>query len=146
MSVPDPDNENTYLESVIPSDHAAARVPKALIIKELEDHRFGEREVFAIKLALEEALANAVNHGNQGDSTKTVTVRYAVSDEKAAIIVRDEGPGFSPDEVPDPTHPDRLSIPNGRGIMLIKAYMDVVEYRDQGREVYFVKSRDKGCC
>ncbi|MGB0716775.1 MAG: ATP-binding protein, partial [Phycisphaerae bacterium] len=76
MSVADPDNENTFLESVIQSDHGAGRVPKEAIIKELEAHHFGERDIFAIKLALEEALANAVNHGNRGDSTKTITVRY----------------------------------------------------------------------
>ncbi|MHC5109038.1 MAG: ATP-binding protein [Planctomycetota bacterium] len=141
MTDVDPDNEATYRVCEIKSDHREVRVPKAEILKELQAHHFGDKEIFAIKLALEEALANAVNHGNQGDSSKRIIVRYAVNSERAVMIVRDEGVGFSPDEVPDPTQPDRLSIPSGRGIMLIRAYMDEVEYRDEGREVYFVKLR-----
>jgi serine/threonine-protein kinase RsbW len=70
-----------------------------------------------------------------------VTVRYSVTEEKAVISVRDEGGGFLPEDVPDCTSPERLPLPNGRGIMLMRAYMDEVCFRDQGREVCFVKRR-----
>ena len=90
---------------------------------------------------MEEAFTNAIKHGNRCDASKTVTVRYAVNMEMVAIIVRDEGNGFIPDDVPDPTSPDRLPVPSGRGIMLLRAYMDKVEYRDHGRELYFMKRR-----
>ena len=137
----DPDNESTFHVCVVKSDLKACRVPKDRILRELEKHQFSEEATFAVKLALEEALCNAVKHGNQGDPGKSVTVRYAVTAEKAVVLVRDEGEGFEPDSVPDPTTDDRLAMPNGRGIMLIAAYMDEVAYRDNGREVYFMKRR-----
>lgn len=141
MTHADPSNEATFQVCVIGSDLEQTEVPKKLILEELERHRFDESAIFAMKLAMEEALTNAVKHGNCFDSSKPVTVRYAVSDTMAAVIVRDEGCGFVPGEVPDPTAPERLPLPNGRGIMLLRAYMDCVEYRDQGREVYFAKRR-----
>ena len=141
MTKVDPNNEETFKVCVISSDLREAGVAKQAVLKDLERHRFCEEATFAVKLALEEALTNAIKHGNQNDPSKPVTVRFAVTDEKAVIIVRDEGPGFEPDETPDPTTPDRLPLPDGRGIMLIRAYMDEVRYRDQGREVYIVKRR-----
>jgi serine/threonine-protein kinase RsbW len=141
MAEVDPDNEATYKVCVIKSALGQARIPKRAILKELRRCKFCEQAIFAVKLALEEALINAVMHGNRGDSSKTVTVRYAVNTEQAVILVRDEGGGFAPDEIPDPTTPDRLRLPNGRGIMLMRAYMDDVRFRDNGREVRFMKRR-----
>ena len=137
----DPDNEATYEVSVVPSDPKQISKPKRAILKELEGSGFCGDAVFAIKLALEEALTNALKHGNQGDPSKRITIRYAVTPDKVVIIVGDEGEGFDEGKVPDPTQPHRLPIPNGRGIMLMRAYMDEVEYRDEGREVRFVKYR-----
>jgi serine/threonine-protein kinase RsbW len=141
MSTADPDNEATFHVCVINSDQRETDIPKRAILDELRLHRFSEEAQFGVKLALEEALTNAVKHGNLCDATKQITVKYAVNDEKAAIIVRDEGGGFIPEKVPDPTTPDRLPHPNGRGIMLMRAYMDEVVFRDKGREVYFIKRR-----
>ncbi len=137
----DPDNEATFKVCVIPSEQRATAAPKEAIMQEVEACGFGPDAIFRIKLALEEALTNAVKHGNRCDPNKQVVIRYAVNDTKAVVIIRDEGQGFDPDCVPDPTSPERLPLPNGRGIMLMKAYMDEVEYRDCGREVYFVKKR-----
>lgn len=141
MTKVDPDNEATFHVCTIPSDLCAVDQLKKKVFADLVRHHFSEKAQFGIKLALEEALTNAVKHGNQHDPDKKITVRYAVNEEKIAIIIRDEGSGFVPDEVPDPTSPERLSAPCGRGIMLIRAYMDVVEFRDDGRELYFVKHR-----
>lgn len=141
MGKVDPDNEATFEVCVIPSDLRETHIPKEAILGELDRCRFGEQAIFGVKLALEEALTNAVKHGNECDPGKPVTVRYAVSDEKVVIVVRDEGCGFEPEKTPDPTAPDRLPLPNGRGIMLIRAYMDEVHYRDDGREIYFMKRR-----
>jgi len=137
----DPDNEGTFCECVVKNDLRAILVPKDAIMAELERCQFPESDIFAVKLALEEALTNAVKHGNQNDPDKKITVRYAVTSEKAVVVVRDEGGGFLPEAVPDCTLPERLPIPNGRGIMLIRTYMDKVCYRDRGREVYFLKRR-----
>jgi len=142
MAKVDPDNEATFEVCVIPSDLRETRIPKGAILEQLQRHRFSAHAIFGIKLALEEALTNAVKHGNRCDPAKPVTVRYAVTDEKIVVIVRDEGCGFEPDKTPDPTVPERLPLPNGRGIMLIRAYMDEVYYRDHGREIYFMKRRD----
>lgn len=141
MTHVDPDNETTFHVCVIKSDQRETEIPKKAILEELKHCRFCEATQFAIKLALEEALTNAVKHGNAGDPTKEVTVRYAVTPDKVVIIVRDEGGGFIPDDIPDPTTAERLPLPQGRGIMLMRAYMDEVVFRDHGREVYFVKHR-----
>jgi len=141
MTAVNPDNEATFTVCVVKSDLRETCAPKQAIITELERCRYSDDAVFAVQLALEEALANAVKHGNRNDAAKSITVRYAVNEDKAVVVVRDEGGGFLPDDVPDCTSPDRLPLPNGRGIMLIRAYMDEVCYRDRGREVYFVKRR-----
>ena len=141
MSKVDPDKEATFHVSVIKSDQREAEKPKQAILRQLKRCRFSEEAMFAVKLALEEALANAVKHGNKRDVAKQITIRYAVTSEKAVIIIRDEGQGFTPDAIPDPTAPERLPLPTGRGIMLMRAYMDEVAYRDQGREVYLMKRR-----
>jgi len=135
------DNEAAFTTCVIRTDLRETQIPKDAILAELNRHAYSEDSIFAIKLALEEALTNAVKHGNQNDVDKRVTVRFAVTPNEVKVIVRDEGPGFIPENVPDCTCADRLSVPSGRGIMLIRAYMDEVCYRDQGRELYFTKKR-----
>ena len=139
MSEPDPDNEASFNVCVIPCDRRETSKPKEAIMRELSACKFSEDEIFAVKLALEEALANAIKHGCCNDRSRKITIRYAVSPAKAVIIVRDEGCGFSPSAIPDPTTPEHLPKPDGRGILLIKAYTDEVTFRDQGREVRFVK-------
>lgn len=143
MSDVDPQNEATYCECRFPSCLESVPATQEDILRRATECGFSATEVFAIKLALEEALTNAVKHGNACDPGKQVTVRYAVTPDTLVVIVRDEGPGFTPAEVPDPTTPERLGVPSGRGIMLLRAYMDEVEYRDQGREVRFAKHRAK---
>lgn len=144
MAAVDPDNEATFKVIEIPSTLKATREPQETVLKEAEDCGFCGDTLFAIKLALEEAMSNAVKHGNKCDPAKRVTIRYAVTDERLAVVVADEGGGFSPESVPDPTTRDRLPLPNGRGIMLMRAYMDVVEYRNNGAEVYMMKRKPKG--
>lgn len=139
MTEVDPHNEATFKVCVIQSDMQQAEIVKQAVLQEVERCRFRKEARFAIKLALEEALCNAIKHGNKNDPSKNVTVRYAVTPEMAVVIVRDEGGGFIPDNIPDPTSLDRLPLPDGRGILLLRAYMDKVEFRDRGREVYFMK-------
>ena len=141
MTQVDPDNEATYCVCVIKSEQSETELPKQAILAQLKRYRFSDEALFGIKLALEEALTNAVKHGNGSDPNKKVTVRYAVNADKAVFVIRDEGRGFIPDEIPDPTTADRLALPEGRGIMLIRAYMDELVFRDHGREIYFAKYR-----
>jgi serine/threonine-protein kinase RsbW len=142
MSTVDPTSKHAFQVCVVKSELRETQIPKDRILEELKRRNYSEEAVFGIKLALEEALTNAVKHGNRCDPCKCVTVKYAISDEEAVISVRDEGEGFVPGEIPDCTAPDRLPLPNGRGIMLMRAYMDTVSYREDGREVLFIKRRN----
>ena len=139
MPSPDPSQEGSFRTIRINSTLQEAKLPEAEILSDVRRYGYCEEAEFAIKLALEEAMTNAVRHGNDNDASKQVTVRFDVNAERAIIIVRDEGNGFIPEDVPDPTTDDRLSIPNGRGIMLMRAYVDEIEYRDNGCELYMMK-------
>jgi len=133
-------------EIVVPNDLVSAKKPEQEILEEVSRCGFDESATFAIKLALEEAMTNAVRHGNRSDPSKRVHVWYTVTLERIEILVKDEGPGFVPDLVPDPTLPENIDRPNGRGIMLMKAYLDEVEYCDGGRAVRLVKLKQQSEC
>jgi serine/threonine-protein kinase RsbW len=125
----------------IPSDlEAARRVQEE--IETLVRAAFEEHEAFAIKMAVEEALVNAIKHGNQMDAEKRVRVVYTLGSERFEVRINDEGPGFNPDEVPDPTAPENLERPCGRGLLLIRYYMSSVTFQDNGRTIVMHKSRN----
>jgi len=126
-------------EIVVRNNLAAAKLPEESILREVAAAGYNEEDAFAIKLALEEAMTNAVRHGNRNDPDKKVVVRYSVSPTRTIIVVRDEGGGFVPDRVPDCTLPENIERPCGRGIMLMRAYMTEVAYNDDGNEVVMVK-------
>ena len=127
---------------LIPSDTAEARRVQEQIERLLKIHQFGEREVFGIRLAVEEALVNAIKHGNQMDSSRKVRVAFQVSQEKFEVLIADEGEGFDPCDVPDPTAPENLERPCGRGIMLMRHYMTTVAYNERGNMVSMSKLRN----
>ena len=138
MSVPAPGSHAL----TIPSDMAEARRVQAEIERALQDATtFTEREIFAIKLAVEEALVNAIKHGNQMDRGKKVHVTYHVHADRFEVLITDEGPGFDPEDVPDPTAPENLERPCGRGLLLMRSYMTEVAYHDRGRAVRMAKVR-----
>lgn len=100
----------------------------------LEEHKA------EIEIALREALANAVFHGNKSEADKKVLVRAYCDPSRGLIIaVRDEGAGFDPAAVPDPRSKDRIQLTHGRGIFLMRELMDHVEHRKGGREVVLFK-------
>lgn len=129
-------------QHVIPSDLEAARVLQEAIELAVKPH-FEESEAFAIKMAVEESLVNAIKHGNQMDPSKTVRVEYEVSPEEVRVHITDEGPGFNPEDVPDPTAPENLERPCGRGLLLIRYYMSDVSFCNNGRTIVLVKRRKK---
>lgn len=128
-------------EIVVKNDLVAAKEPERLILTEVEQCGFGENCAFAIKLALEEAVTNAFRHGNSADPSKRIIVRYRITASSIEIEVEDEGPGFDPTVVPDPTLPENIDRPHGRGIMLMRAYLDDVEYQKGGCAVRMVMRR-----
>lgn len=81
-----------------------------------------------IGIAVREAVANAIEHGNKLDASKQVSVDFGLRGDEIVIEVKDEGIGFDPGRVPNPLEPENLLRPNGRGILLIREFMDRVEY------------------
>lgn len=91
-----------------------------------------------IYLSLSEAIANAVDHGNKGDENKNITIHSSVNNTGITISVVDEGDGFNPTLVSDPTDGSNILRSNGRGIFLMKCYMDSVTYEKNGSKVTMV--------
>ncbi len=125
----------------MPSSVDEIRHVQDVIRRDMKKYQYDDDVCFAVKLALEESLVNAVKHGNQFDPCRMVHVQYKIDDEKVAITIRDEGRGFDPVCVPDPTSAENLTRPCGRGIMLMRAYMDDVVYSVKGNEITMVKHR-----
>lgn len=91
---------------------------------------------FAIKLSLEEAIINAFKHGHEGlDPATSIRVGYTVAADRVLIFVEDQGPGFTPADVPDPTLDENLANTSGRGLMLMRAYMSEVWHNERGNRV-----------
>jgi len=128
-------------EVVLPSQTDACQQIQSEILEAVAKHEWDEHAVFGIRLALEEALVNAIKHGNRMDPDKQLIVRYAADDKHVVIEVEDQGPGFEPGDVPDPTLPENLENPSGRGLMLMGVYMDTVEHVSRGNCVRMIKSR-----
>ncbi len=114
---------------------------QSLVARELGERGYGEPAAFAIRLALEEAIVNAFRHGNKNDPGKQVRFHCHIDEAEARFEVEDEGPGFDPCAVPDPTEDENIEIPSGRGIMLIKAYMSEVEFLPPGNRLRMIFRR-----
>src|SRR5262249_47671850 len=97
---------------------------------------------FSRRVALAEALANAILYGNKSDPALQVAVVARAGRTAIDVEVRDQGSGFDPSTLPDPTRPDRVEQPDGRGIYLIRQLMDEVRYNDAGNAVRMSLRRD----
>lgn len=95
-----------------------------------------------MRLSLEEAITNAIRHGNRQDPDKQVHVICRVDTSRIEVIVTDQGDGFDPDAVPDPTLEEFLERPSGRGVMLMRSYLSVCQYSDGGRRITMVRERN----
>jgi serine/threonine-protein kinase RsbW len=126
-------------EVVVANDLALVKQAADQILDAIAQQNYDPDTTFAIKLSLEEALTNAIKHGNRNDPTKHVTLRYYVGPDRTAIMVADEGPGFAPECVPDPTADENLERPSGRGIMLMQSYMTRVAFNACGNVVWMLK-------
>ena len=123
----------------IPSEFVAGRDVQERILADVQRNGFSTDSTFAIRIALEEAMVNAIKHGNRLDPAKKVHVESRVTPKRAEIVIEDEGPGFDRAAIPDPTEDDNLDKPSGRGILLIEAYMDTAEWSRGGRRLRMVK-------
>jgi serine/threonine-protein kinase RsbW len=130
---------NGTLRFEFPSDFDAGCDVQRQILKEVERRGFNSNSLFATRLALEEALVNAIKHGNKLDPKKRVIVQAKVTPKRVEIEIEDEGPGFDRSSVPDPTAEENLCKCSGRGILLIEAYMNSVSWSRGGRRVRMVR-------
>ena len=104
-------------------------------------HWTGSTTYSAFTWPSEEALVNAIYHGNRLDAAKQVWVTCHVSPDRVRMEITDEGCGFNPGELPDPTCPELVHAAGGRGVMLMKAFMSRVEYNAPGNHVILEKDR-----
>jgi serine/threonine-protein kinase RsbW len=137
----------TY-ERTISSDLVEGHRVLEALLERIQQENWNSRQMFGIRLALEEAVVNAIKHGNCLDCNKQVHVICRSTPEKIWIKVSDQGQGFNPEAVPDCTDPDRIDCPNGRGIMLMRNFMSRVEYNKKGNVVEMEKHRgaEEPCC
>jgi len=111
----------------------------ARLIKKIKRLSLTEEDLFDIKLCLQEALVNAVKHGNKFDQGLAVEVSVEASGNRLTMQVRDQGEGFDERAVPSPVHTENLTKTSGRGVYLIRNLMDKVEFFDRGRGVKMIK-------
>lgn len=88
-----------------------------------------------ILVALTEAVNNAIYHGNQANENKNIDISFKSSPNIVSFIVKDEGPGFNYANIPDPTNPENIAKPNGRGVFLMRNLADKVSFEENGSKV-----------
>jgi serine/threonine-protein kinase RsbW len=106
-----------------------------LIDEVCKEHNVHESLYGNILIALTEAVNNAIHHGNRLDPSKQVRLSYKVRDNDIVFLIADDGPGFDYENLPDPTDPENIEKPHGRGVFLMRALADEVEFADNGASV-----------
>ena len=113
---------------VLPSHIEAVADAAAAVTDFVKSCGFDEQAAFGVAMAVREAVTNAVVHGNQEDETKSVEVIFNCLGNALEIEVRDQGKGFNPASVPDPTEPTNILKTSGRGIFLMRSFVDEIEW------------------
>ena len=134
-------SENCQFDYTIRSELSESSRIQEEIMAMLRELGLGDEDLANLHIAIEEGLANAIKHGNQLDASKQVTIQGTIEGSTVKIEIEDEGNGFDPDDVPDPTLDENLDKPSGRGILLMRTFMDSVEYNDRGNRLRIEK-----CC
>ena len=132
---------DTTLHFAFPSDLAHMRQVQGNLMEAVVQHGFDDEAQHAIRLALEEALINAIKHGNGGNAAKAVTVDAAITDKAVEFSISDQGCGFDRACVPDPTAEANLEKISGRGLLLIESYMSQVKYINHGRTLWMRRTK-----
>ncbi|MHC4130936.1 MAG: ATP-binding protein [Planctomycetota bacterium] len=126
-----------------------ASIPSAVediclkIVSELQVANFNKDDIFAVHLALEEAITNAVKHGNKMDPDKKVKIKYKITSDKVEISITDQGDGFIPDRVPDPRVGENLYKSEGRGLLLIQSFMNQVTFNKNGNCLNMIRFKGR---
>lgn len=127
-------------DSIPSSPHCAVELIRTAL-DQLEAYKWSDKQVFGIHVALEEALMNAIKHGNQGDESKLVAIEFELTESQFQAQITDEGNGFTMSNIPDPTQDDNLELPTGRGMAMIRNFVDEVKYNEKGNSLIIVAHR-----
>jgi len=124
---------DSTLENVEVADEIALRMCALAGLEEEDQHK--------VEMAVHESMINAVRHGNKSDASKKVWLRFEIRDRRLEIHIRDEGTGFDETQIPDPLAPENLLKVSGRGIFLIRTFMDEfrIEHPNGSTEVILIK-------
>ena len=123
----------------IPSDLKYVRSLSVKVIGALAPLALDESTILDIKLAIEEAVTNAILHGNRSCQDLPVTITFSVNKKRLQISVADKGDGFDYRNLPKPTQDENLTKTQGRGLFLIHHVMDKVHFNDKGNRIRMVK-------
>ena len=129
------------VEVVLPSDYQSLIDVEKIVGNVCDDFGVPEDAFGNVLIAVSEAVNNAIQHGNKNNPDAKVEIKVANQNETFCIQVKDEGQGFSYEDLPDPTAPENLLKDSGRGVFLMKNLADEVEFLNTGSTVnlYFHK-------
>lgn len=129
-----------YSEKIYKSDSKLLPKIEDYIIDSISKIKFKKGIKDNIELAIAEAAANSILHGNKNDPAKNVKITIDITDERLKLVFQDEGNGFDPAKVPDPTLPENLLKGSGRGLHIMRSLVDEVRYNfsDEGTELILV--------
>jgi len=134
-----PEAVERYLDSTLDSVDSAEEIAVGVA----QRAGLGEEDLMKVGLAVRESMVNAVMHGNRYNTEKRVRFRAASTSEQFMVVIADEGEGFSFEALPDPLAPENLMRTSGRGIFLIRSFMDDFQMRhleSGGTEVTLIKN------
>ena len=122
-------SRNAQVHLAMGSSYENIELVQIVVAESLARLELDEGDSGGIALAVREAVANAIKHGNRADPEKRVEVEVEVGDGEVAIRVTDQGSGFDPSQVRDPREPENLLRPNGRGLFFMQSFMDEIDYK-----------------
>lgn len=111
------------------------------LLRDLEAAGYSNEERFAVHISVEEALVNAIKHGHKNDPSKEVQLRYHLTADYLLVKIKDQGPGFKLEDVPDPFAPENLEQTCGRGLLLMRSFMTWVRFNNSGNCVTLCRRR-----
>ena len=133
-------NDWTY-DQRVPSDPDVCSKIIGVLLDNLEKYKWTNKDTFGIHMAMEEAVMNAIRHGNKCAPDKEVHVLIEIKKDRFYAKITDQGDGFDPTLLPDPTADNNLEKTSGRGVMLMNNFVEEVVYNDKGNSVELKKKK-----